>query len=327
MQKRIDPDQRIIRAEWPTLPAETWPETRATLHMWTQIVGKLRLALSPPQNHFWHSTLYLSAHGLTTSPLPYRGEVLQVDFDFLAHQLRIETSWGSTQALALEPKSVADFYAEVMATLRALGVDVHIWPHPVEIPEPIPFEQDRVHAAYDPTAAQAFWRMLVQADRVLKRFRGRFLGKSSPVHFFWGSFDLAVTRFSGRRAPMWHGPALNVSPHVMHASYSHEVSSAGFWPGDATAPSIFYCYAVPEPAGFAQARVDPAEATYSAEMGEFVLPYEAVRSAAHPDQALQAFLETTYAAAADLGGWDRPLLEERPTCLCEVEGRPQPAFP
>jgi hypothetical protein len=306
---------------WPSLPPETWPATQATLHRWTQLVGKLRLKLSPPQNHYWQSTLYVSTRGLTTSPIPYGSELFQVDFDFLDHHLLIDTSWGRSEQVALEPRSVADFYAEVMAALGRLGIQVRIWTHPVEMPDPIPFEQDTAHAAYDPTAAYAFWRALIQADRIFKQFRGRFLGKSSPVHFFWGAFDLAVTRFSGRRAPMWKGQALNVHPHVMHESYSHEVSSAGFWPGNASAPPLFYSYAVPEPAGFRDASVAPSAATYSAEMGEFVLPYEAVRTSNRPDEALMNFLESTYTAAADLGGWDRPLLEERPACTCNT---PQP---
>jgi hypothetical protein len=303
---------------WPNQQMPTWPATRASLHMWTQIVGKLRLALSPPQNHFWHSTLYVSARGLTTSPMPYAAELVQADFDFLDHQLRIATSWGASESVALEPKSVAEFYAEVTAALRALGVDARIWSTPVEVADPIPFDEDRFHTAYDPAAAQAFWRTLIQVDRVFKQFRGEFLGKSSPVHFFWGSFDLAVTRFSGRRGPMWSGPALNVNPHVMHQSYSHEVSSAGFWPGDGTAPSIFYSYAVPAPSGFAAAKVSPAEATYSEQLAEFVLPYDAIRASTQPDAALREFLETTYAAAADAGAWNRELLEEQPPCACDV---------
>jgi hypothetical protein len=327
MVNSVDTGPRVAREVWPSFSVKTWPATRATLHMWTQVVGKLRLALSPPQNHYWHSTLYLTARGLTTSPMPYGGEALQIDFDFLDHRLRIETSWGVSEAVTLEPKTVADFYAEVMAALGRLNVNVHIWTRPVEIRDPVPFEQDHVHTVYDPAAAHAFWRALLQADRIFKQFRGRFLGKSSPVHFFWGGFDLAVTRFSGRRAPMWAGSILNVNPHVMHASYSHEVSSAGFWPGDGSAPSIFYSYAVPQPAGFPQAAVRPGDTTYNTQMGEFVLPYETVRTAAQPDQALREFLETTYAAAADLGGWDRVLLEERPPCLCDTEGRPHPDVP
>jgi uncharacterized protein DUF5996 len=313
-------------AAWPTLP-EAWPATRATLHMWTQIVGKVRLALSPPQNHYWHSTLYVSSRGLTTSPMPYQAESFQIDFDFIAHRLVIDTSWGARRELALEPRSVADFYAELRSALQSLDIAVTIWSRPVEVPDPIPFPDDHVHAAYDAEAAHAFWRILLQVDRVFKAFRGVFLGKSSPVHFFWGSFDLAVTRFSGRRGPMWSGPALNVDPHVMHASYSHEVSSAGFWPGDDTAPSIFYSYAVPRPTDFPRATVRPEAAGYSEDLGEFILPYEAVRASSHPEQALRAFLNSTYAAAADLGKWDRALLEETPACACDLEGRPHAHIP
>jgi hypothetical protein len=291
------------------------------------MVGKLRLAFSPPQNHFWHSALYVTTHGLTTSPMPYRGESFQVDFDFLDQQLQILTSWGPRRAVALEPKSVAVFYSELMAALSALEIEVSIWTHPVEIPDPIPFEKDDVHSAYDSAAAHAFWRALLSTDRVFKEFRGRFLGKSSPAHFFWGGFDHAVTRFSGRRAPMWSGAVLNVDAHVMHASYSHEVSSAGFWPGASNFAPLFYSYAVPQPAGFADAVVRPSGAEYNRDLGEFVLPYEAVRTSDGPDDTLREFLESTYAAAADLGNWDRELLEDPPRCLCDVEGRPHPSFP
>lgn len=320
-------DQHPNGGLWPSLQSEAWPATRATLHLWTQIVGKLRLAFSPPQNHFWHSTLYVSTRGLTTSPIPIGSENFEVAFDFLDHRLLLDTSWGARQHVTLEPKSVAEFYAEVLAALRALGVEASIWPHPVEIPDVIPFNEDHVHAAYDPPAAYDFWRALVAADRVFKAFRGEFLGKSSPVHFFWGSFDLAVTRFSGRRAPMWSGPVLNVHPHVMHESYSHEVSSAGLWLGDATAPATFYSYAVPAPPGFAEAAVGPSAAAFSPQMGEFVLPYESVRTADRPDEALHEFLRSSYTAAADLGGWDRALLEERPGCLCDLDGRPPALVP
>jgi hypothetical protein len=295
-----------------------WQATQQSVHRWTQIVGKLRLALSPQQNHFWHTALYVSSTGLSSSPIPWGSELFQVDFDFLAHQLKIVTSWGPSAAVALAPRTVADFYAETMSTLRGLGIDVAIWSTPVETADTLRFEQDSLHAAYDPAAAQAMWRVLIQADRVFKIFRGRFLGKSSPVHFFWGAFDLAVTRFSGRRAPLWQGTALNVHPHVMHESYSHEVSSAGLWLGNSSGPPMFYSYAVPEPPGFKDAAVVPTRAAYSTEMGEFVLPYDVVRDAANPDQALMAFLESTYNAAADLGGWDRELLEHRPICQCTL---------
>ena len=306
-----------MNAAWPALPQD-WESTRATLHMWTQIVGKLRLALAPPQNHFWHSTLYVSTRGLTTSPIPYRSELFELTFDFLEHALRLDTSWGGRGVVRLEPKSVADFYAEVRAALRALDIQVSIQARPVEIPDPIPFAADHLHAEYDPAAAQAFWRALIQADRVFKQFRGRFLGKSSPSHFFWGGFDLAVTRFSGRRAPLWSGPVVNVHRHVMHASYSHEVCSAGVWFGPS---ALFYTYAVPEPPGFREAAV--RNGAYDAQMGEFVLRYEDVQD----DQTLLGFLESTYAAAADLGGWDRPLLEEPPPCDCDLSGRPELAIP
>lgn len=292
--------------------------------MWTQIVGKLRLALSPPQNHYWHSALYVTGRGLTTSPMPFGADSVQIDFDFVEHFLRIETSRGGREILPLVPESVAEFYREVMDALRRLGVDVHIWTRPVEIADPIRFEQDELHKNYDRAAVIAFWRALAQADRAFKRFRGTFLGKSSPVHFFWGGFDLAVTRFSGRRAPMWSGSSLNVSPHVMHASYSHEVSSAGFWLGDATAEPAFYSYAVPAPVGFAETRISPSSASYNSSLGEFVLPYENVRTSADPDQVLREFLDSTYAAAADLGNWDRESLERRPPCLCDLEGRAHP---
>jgi hypothetical protein len=322
MHALYSPARRPDPAAWLALPPDTWPDTQNTLNRWAQVIGKLRLELSPPQNHYWHTPLYVSTRGLTTSPIPYGSELFQADFDFLDQRLRIDTSWGGSAALALEPRSVAEFYAEVMAALHRLGIDVHIWTTPTEIADPIPFERDDIHASYDPAAAHAFWRALVQVDRVFKLFRGRFLGKSSPVHFFWGGFDLAVTRFSGRRAPMWTGQAFNVHPHVMHESYSHEVSSAGFWPGGPSAPPMFNSYAVPEPPGFRDAPVAPSEASYNREMGEFVLPYEAVRTSEHPDEVLMSFLESTYTAAANLGGWDRVLLEQRPPCACDLQETP-----
>jgi Family of unknown function (DUF5996) len=303
-------------AAWPRFPVEGWDQTGPTLHRFTQIVGKIRMTLTPPVNHFWHVPLYVTARGLTTSAIPYRSEVFEIAFDFVDQHLFFTTSWGPTRSFPLRSYSVAEFYAEVMATLDALGITVHIWTRAVEVPDPIPFEQDHTHATYDAAAAYALWRVLIRVDNVFKVFRGRFLGKCSPIHFFWGSFDLAVTRFSGRRGPMFTGPALNVNPHVMHESYSHEVSSAGFWPGNASAPPLFYSYAVPQPDGFSAAAVAPGGAAYSQEMGEFVLPYAAIQAADQPDQALLDFLQTTYSAAADLGGWDRVLLEEPPPCIC-----------
>ena len=298
---------------WPDLPLEAWQDTYATLHLWTQIVGKIRLAQSPMVNHWWQTALYLTARGLTTSPIPHGSAVFQLDFDFLDHQLVIATSRGTGRSLPLAPRPVADFYRELMGALRDLGLEVRIWPTPVEIPDPIPFAEDRVHAAYDPVYAQRWWRALLQADRVLQAFRGRFLGKCSPVHFFWGGFDLAVTRFSGRLAPPYMGVAPNVAPSVMHEAYSHEVLSAGFWPGGGPVPyPAFYAYAVPEPPGFREAPVLPAAAGYHRELGEFSLPYAAVRSAERPEELLLAFLQSTYEAGADLGGWDRAALEVPP---------------
>ena len=302
------------RAEaWPDLPLEAWRETYATLHLWTQIVGKIRLAQSPMVNHWWQTPLYLTARGLTTSPIPHGSAAFQLDFDFLDHRLLIATSRGIGRALPLAPRPVADFYRELMGALRDLGLAVRIWPTPVEIPDPIPFAEDRVHAAYDPVYAQRWWRALLQADRVLQAFRGRFLGKASPVHFFWGSFDLAASRFSGRPAPPYAGAAPNVAPRVMQEAYSHELISAGFWPGGGPVPyPAFYAYAVPEPPGFRDAPVLPAAAGYHRELREFILPYAAVRSAERPEEELLAFLQSTYEAGADLGGWDRDALEVRP---------------
>jgi len=295
---------------WPALPFEAWKDTCGTLHLWTQIVGKIRLAKAPMTNHWWQVPLYVTCRGLTTSPIPHDdGLNFQIDFDFIGHCLRVEVSDGRTQSLPLEPCTVADFYRRVMDRLTALGLEVPIWTMPVELPDPIPFEQDRAHAAYDPNYAQQFWRVLVDVDRVLKQFRSRFLGKASPVHFFWGSFDMAVTRFSGRRAPQ-HPGAPHIADRVTREAYSHEVSSCGFWPGNGGfGQPAFYSYAYPEPAGLADARIRPAAAYYSRDLHEFILPYDAVRQAASPDQAILDFLETTYAAAADLGHWDRAALE------------------
>jgi hypothetical protein len=289
---------------WPALPIAEWQATRDTLHMWTQIVGKIRLALSPLVNHWWEVPLHVSARGLTTSPIPFDGGIFEIEFDFIAHSLIIRTSAGESKTLPLVPRTVADFYAEVMALLASMGIAVKIWPVPVEIPNPIRFDQDRVHASYDPEYAGRFWRVLVSSDAVCKEFRGRFIGKCSPVHFFWGSFDLAVTRFSGRRAPARPG-----ADAITREAYSHEVISAGFWPGTADADAVFYAYAAPEPSGFAKSPVSPAGAFYSAQMSEFFLPYEEVRKSPSPREALLSFMQSTYDAGATLGHWDRAELE------------------
>jgi hypothetical protein len=290
---------------WPALPFAEWKDTCATLHMWTQIVGKVRLELSPYLNHWWEVPLYVSARGLTTSPIPYAAGIFEVEFDFIEHVLRIETSAGETEVLELVPRSVADFYREFMGSLKTLGIDVKIWPMPVEIPNPIRFDQDTVHASYDPVYAERFWRILVAVDTVFKEFRGRFIGKDSPVHFFWGSFDLAVTRFSGRRAPERAG-----ADKITKEAYSHEVSSVGWWPGGGdVANPAFYSYAAPEPAGFKDAPVKPAQAGYSDQLKEFLLSYEDVRTAADPRAALLDFCQSTYEAAAKLANWDRAGLE------------------
>jgi len=290
---------------WPALPLAEWKQTYETLHMWTQIVGKVRLALAATVNHWWHVPLYLSARGLTTSAIPCPLGNFEIAFDFLDHILRIATSRGETKAIKLAPRSVADFYAEFLSTLASLGINAKIWAMPVEIPNPIRFDRDTVHVSYDPAYANRCWRILSSVDRVLKEFRGRFIGKASPVHFFWGSFDLAATRFSGRRAPERPG-----ADHVTREAYSHEVSSVGWWPGggDLTAP-MFYSYAAPAPAGFSEVAVRPAQAFHHKQLGEFLLPYDAVRTAADPAAMLMEFAQSTYGAAANLGHWDRPSLE------------------
>jgi enamine deaminase RidA (YjgF/YER057c/UK114 family) len=292
---------------WPALPLDSWRETYDTLHMWTQIVGKTRLALNAPVNHWWHIALYVTPTGLSTGPMPYEGDSLDVEFDFLHHALHIRTCSGATRSIALAPRSVADFYVEYMTALRELGMPVRIWPTPVEVPDPVPFLQDRAHASYDPHAVQRIHRILLESDRVFNIFRGRFVGKSSPVHFFWGSFDLCVTRFSGRRAP----PRPNAD-RITREAYSHEVISAGFWPGSGpVSEPAFYAYAAPEPAGFATAPIRPKAAFYHSVLSEFILPYDAVRTAESPDDALLDFLESTYDAGARLGGWDRDALERK----------------
>lgn len=295
---------------WPSLPLEAWRDTYATLHLWLQIVGKIRLIQNPWVNHGWHVTLYVTASGLTTSRIPHGTRAFQIDLDFITHQLEVHTSDGSAATLPLEPQTVATFYRRLMATLRSLGLDVKIRPRPNEIADAIPFEQDEIHGAYDPEYANRFWRILLQTERLFLEFRARFLGKCSPVHFFWGAPDLAVTRFSGRAAPPHPGGVPNLPDWVTREAYSHEVSSAGFWPGGGPIPyPAFYSYAYPEPAGFAEAPIAPPEAFYSTDLREFVLPYDVVRQAPAPDQALLAFLQTTYAAAADLAKWDRRALE------------------
>ncbi|MGE5493485.1 MAG: DUF5996 family protein [Actinomycetota bacterium] len=301
-----------LSADWPSLPYEAWRDTCVTLHLWTQIVGKIRRRLTPWANHSWSVPLYVTAHGLTTSPIPYGNRLFQIDFDFVDHRLLILTGDAPTRSMPLAPRPVADFYGELFAELAALGLDIRIHGVPNEVADAIPFRQDTIHAAYDPVYANRFWRAVAQADRVFKEFRSRFTGKASPVHFFWGSFDLAVTRFSGRSAPEFSGSVPNCPDWVMREAYSHEVSSCGFWPGnDALPEPVFYAYAYPEPAGFATSRVRPDAAGYSSNLREFILPYEAVRQAPSPDAVLLQFLQDTYEAAADLGGWDRLALESR----------------
>ena len=289
----------------PELPLASWKDTQATLHMWTQVVGKVRLSLCPLVNHWWNVPFYVTARGVTTSAMPYDGGVVEVQFDFIDHQLIIKTSDGGMRALPLKPQSVADFYRAFMTALGELGVVVKIWTTPCEVPAPIPFEKDQVHASYDPEAVHRFWRILVWVDTVLKEFRAGFIGKVSPVHFFWGSFDHAVTRFSGRPAPERPG-----ADSITREAYSHEVSSAGFWPGggDINGPA-FYSYAAPEPPGFAEQRVGPKGAFYHPQMKEFLLMYDDVRAADSPKDALIEFLQSTYEAAAKCANWDRKSLE------------------
>jgi len=290
---------------WPALPLDAWKDTYATLHMWTQIVGKIRMALSPFLNHWWHVTLYLNSRGLTTSPIPYGDRMFEIQFDFLDHRLAIHTSDGATRQLALAPRPVADFYKELMAALRSIGIAVKIGTQPQEVENPVPFEQDRQHASYDPEFASRFWRILVSTDEVFREFRSRFIGKCSPVHFFWGSFDHCVTRFSGRRAPERVG-----ADAVTREAYSHEVISAGFWPGSGSVQGpAFYSYTAPAPAGLGEQLVRPESAFYHPQLGEFLLMYENLRRAPSPRTALLEFLESTYAAGARLAGWNRKELE------------------
>jgi hypothetical protein len=298
------------QSAWPVLTYDEFRDTQATLHRWTQIVGKIRLVQTPWVNHSWHVPLYLTARGLTTSPIAYGSRIFEIEFDFVDHQLRIQTLEGRTETLRLAPRAVADFYRELFERLASLGLEISIRTMPNEIPDATPLDQDREHTAYDPEQVTRFWHALAQADRVFKAFRARFIGKSSPVHFFWGSFDLAVTRFSGRRAPTHPGGVPNLPDWVAREAYSHEVSSSGFWPGgDATPYPVFYAYAYPEPAGFKSASLRPAAARYDSTLGEFILPYEDVRQSPSPDATLLEFLQTSYEAAADLAGWDRRALE------------------
>ena len=295
---------------WPELPLSDWSETCETLHRWTQIVGKVRMTLTPLVNHWWNVTLYITSRGLATAPIPLGARTFDVTFDFCEHRLLIACSDGRTESLALAPMSVADFYHEFMHRLQRLDIDVHIWTVPSEIENAVPFEQDRVHAQYDPVYAQRFWLALAQSDRVMQAFRARFIGKVSPVHFFWGSFDLAVTRFSGRTAPPPKGATPNVANWVMAEAYSHEVSSCGFWPGNGGyGRAAYYVYAYPEPPSYGETRLQTADAFYDRGLGQFILPYDAVRRSSDPDALLLGFLQETYAAAADQARWDRQALE------------------
>ena len=297
---------------WPALPFDEWKETLATLHMWLQIVGKIRLVQTPWTNHSWHVTLYVTARGLTTSPIPHRVHTFEIRFDFTDHKLRILKSDGSGRDLELKPQSVAQFYQRTMSVLRELNLPVAINTTPNEVPDPIPFDKDEVHRVYDREYANRFWRVLAQSDRVFKQFRSRFCGKCSPVHFFWGAPDLAVTRFSGRAAPPHPGGIPHMPDAIMREAYSQEVSSLGFWPGAEMMPqAIFYSYAYPEPKGFAEAKVKPETASYNSQFKEFVLPYDVVRSAKSPDETLLDFAQSTYDAASILGKWDRAALEEK----------------
>lgn len=296
-------------SSWPSLKFSEWQDTFATLHMWTQVVGKIRLEQTPLVNHWWNVPLYVSARGLTTTAMPYRdGRTFEIEFDFIDHQLRIQCSDGATKTFPLRPQSVADFYAEVMAAMHALGLDVKIWTMPVEIPNPIRFEEDHQHASYDPEYANRFWHALEKMEKVFQEFRSRFIGKCSPVHFFWGSFDMAVTRFSGRRAP--ERPDADI---ITREAYSHEVISHGFWPGNKDMEAAFYSYTAPEPARLAdtveQGKIRPAQTFYNQEMKEFFLLYDDVRTASSPEQTLMDFCQTTYEAGANLANWDREALE------------------
>jgi hypothetical protein len=292
---------------WPALRLSEWKDTYATLHMWTQVVGKIRLALNPPINHFWGTTLYVTSRGLTTSPMSYGQGAFEINFDFISHTLEILTSAGDSMSLALAPKTVAAFYFELMNALHSLGIEVKVWSMPVEVPRPVRFNLDEAHCAYDAEYARRFWQVLVSTNRVFNEFRSRFIGKVSPVHFFWGSFDLAVTRFSGSRAP--ERPNADV---ITREAYSHEVISHGFWPGDGEVitDAAFYAYAAPEPPGFGEQPVLPGGAYYNKEKGEYFLMYDDVKNSESPERALLDFCQSTYEAGANLGKWDRANLEK-----------------
>jgi hypothetical protein len=305
---------KTTNTDWPEISYAHWAETAQALHLYTQVAGKVRLGLAPWTNHSWHVPLYVNARGLTTSIMSKGSSAFEIRFDFVDHAVVIETVEGATRRVGLGPGTVADFYRAMMDALDGLGVGTRIHTTPSEIADAVPFELDTQERPYDAAAVERFWRALVSMDRVFKRFRAGFHGKCSPVHFFWGSFDMAVTRFSGRTAPAHPGGVPNFPDWVAREAYSHEVSSAGFWPGGAGADAVFYSYAYPKPEGFEKAAVHPDAATWSDELGEFVLPYAAAREAADPEAALMAFLESTYAAAADLAGWDRALLE------CDLPG-------
>ncbi|GAB2467423.1 hypothetical protein GCM10011375_31530 [Hymenobacter qilianensis] len=298
-----------LASQWPALPADSWTDTRETLHRWTQIVGKTRLALSPMLNHWWQVPLYVTPRGLSTGPMPYAAGSCEVVFDFRAHQLRVHTSDGRTHELALEPRSVADFYQAYRGLLREAGIAVKLWPVPVEIEDTTPFTQDQIHRAYDARAAETFWEVLLRADQVLQEFRSRFRGKCSSVHFFWGSFDLAVTRFSGRPAPPHPGGIPHLADWVTRESYSEEQIAAGWWPGGNGQEAAFYSYAYPGLPELANAPIEPVGGFFNQDMGEFLLPYEAARTAPDPRQAVLHFLQSTYEAAATLAHWDRAALE------------------
>lgn len=308
----------MSRETWPELPLDAWKDTYATLHRWLQIVGKTRLALAPMQNHWWQVTLYLTARGLGTSPMPVGERSVDVELDFIDHRLVARASDGDVRSMPLAPQSVADFYRDYTALLAELDVHPHIWPVPMELPDVLRFTDDRVHASYDPDAAHRCWRILASADRVLKEFRGRFIGKSSPSHFWWGAFDLACTRFSGRSAPTHPGGVPNCPDYVTREAYSHECISAGWWPGTVGAPVVepaFYAYAYPEPGGCADAPIRPSAAGYNGAMHEWILPYDAIRASSDPMGMLADFLETTYEAAATRGGWDTALQRTSPDLL------------